>query len=74
MNVGSIGRLAEKVLEEVRRGAEKTAEHMLLKEAEDQSLKTDVGRMLHKLAAVLRSSTTEGVSQKELNDFVRRSR
>ncbi len=70
---GSIGRLAEELLEEVRRGRTKTAEHTLLKEAEDKCLKTEVGLTLHKLAMLMRSSTSQGVSQKELEDFVRRT-
>ena len=68
---GSIGKLAEEVLAEVKSGAlTKLAEHAILEGAEEQAKnQTTLGQALSKLASSLRSKSA-GVTVDDLKSFV----
>lgn len=70
--VGSIGRIAEEVLQEVKNGKlVKLAEHVIVEEAEKKaSAQTPLGRAALKLAAVIRSNASSDVTVDELRQFV----
>lgn len=71
---GSIGQIAEEVLQEVKDGKlTKLAEHVIVEEAEKKaSAQTELGRAALKLAAVIRSNAGSGVTIGELKQFVDR--
>lgn len=70
--VGSIGQIAEEVLQEVKDGKlVKLAEHVIVEEAEKKaSAQTPLGRAALKLAAVIRSNAGSSVTVNELQQFV----
>ncbi len=70
--VGSIGKIAEEVLQEVKEGKlTKLAEHAIVEDAEKQaSSRAPLGQAALKLAAVIRSNASTGVSVGELKAFV----
>lgn len=72
MATGSIGILAEQILEEVRATSVKTAEQEIVKEASARIPKTELGLALKKLAALVRETKDVNVSMGELQDFVKR--
>jgi hypothetical protein len=72
---GSIGKLAEDVLAEVRDGAlTKLAEHAILESAEERAQHTtELGRSLSKMATILRSKSG-GLTVEDLQTFLARLR
>lgn len=70
MSNGSIGRLAEEVLNEVRaQSTVKLAEQQILKHAsESPPAKTDVGQLLQKVARNLRSKSDD-LTLGDVEDF-----
>lgn len=69
---GSIGKIAQEVLDEVKAGKlTKLAEHVIVEDAEKTaSARTPLGRAALKLAALLRSRTGTDVTVDELKQFV----
>jgi len=72
--VGSIGQIAEEVLQEVRDGKlTKLAEHVIVEEAEKKAAaQTPLGKAALKLASVIRSNANSDVTVNELKQFVDR--
>jgi len=69
---GSIGKIAEEVLQKVKDGElTKLAEHVIMKKAEEKmAARTELGQAALKLATVLRSSRASDVTIAELEQFV----
>lgn len=69
---GSIGKLAEEIVEGVKQNALlKIAQHEVIKEASAQPhLKTEVGKLLHKVAQDLRRKS-EDVSVADVQAFLK---
>lgn len=72
MSAGSIGALAQEVLDEVRKtNLVKVAERQILKTASSKTpAKTEIGQLLQKVASRLRSKSDE-VTVGDVEDFVR---
>lgn len=70
---GQIGQIAEEVLQEVKDGKlVKLAEHVIVEDAEKKAAaRTPLGRAALKLAAVIRSASSD-VTINELKQFVDR--
>lgn len=68
---GAIGKLAEEIVESVKQNALlKIAQHKVVKEASQKPhLKTEVGRLLHKMAQDLRSKSAD-VTVAEVQEFL----
>lgn len=72
--VGSIGQIAEEVLQEVKNGKlTKLAEHIIVEDAEKRATAhTELGKAALKLATVLRAQDGVGVTVNDLKQFVDR--
>jgi len=72
MMAGSIGQIAEEVLQHVKDGGlTKLAEHVIVKEAEKKvAARTELGQAALKLATLLRSNTGSDVTLDELKQFI----
>ena len=70
--IGSIGKLAEQVIAEVKAGAlTKLAEHAILDQVEAQTTaRTALGKTMLKLATALRGKSSNSVSIDELKTFI----
>lgn len=69
---GSIGKLAEQVVAEVKAGAlTKLAEHAIMDHVEAQATaQTDLGKAMLKLATALRGKASSDITIDELKSFI----